>query len=228
MNIICLILLLMLIFFVMQTNNTENFDTILKINEKIKLHQCMLALHELLQKYNVWYVIAFGTLLGAVRHHGMIPWDDDIDLLIYRKDMNKLDSVFNELEKLGYKIEKTWKLIRVYADDKFFIDIFLIEDINNTIKRCQITSQICEYPNKKHEWWWKWFDFDSDYLKERKLFRFDGLSLFGPIKASQLLTFWYGADCLTICKTPELVNHGVELVVPEIKMCSNLPKPQLF
>lgn len=51
------------------------------------------------KKYNLTYYISGGTYLGAVRHKGFIPWDDDMDIAMPRPDFEKFLKLVNEIDK---------------------------------------------------------------------------------------------------------------------------------
>lgn len=53
---------------------------------------------------DIQYFAAGGTMIGAIRHHGFIPWDDDIDVYMKRQDYDKFISMRNRLVNTDYEI----------------------------------------------------------------------------------------------------------------------------
>lgn len=75
-------------------NNTELLD---KNDAKVYLLYLLKNIYKITEENDIPIFASGGTCLGAVRHKGMIPWDDDIDLMIFRKDYKKFVSLCEKL-----------------------------------------------------------------------------------------------------------------------------------
>ena len=85
----------------------------------------LIELDEVCTRNNLRYFILGGTLLGAVRHKGFIPWDDDIDVCMPREEYEKLLKLQNEF-KHPYFLQTP------YTDPNFFWSSTKLRNSNTT------------------------------------------------------------------------------------------------
>ena len=102
---------------------------------QLELLLMMQDIHEILRKSNIQYSLCGGTLLGAVREKGFIPWDDDIDIMVDRENFNKIISLFHKEANLKYRLKDYLWVRRIQKKDEkregllaATIDVFVMDN----------------------------------------------------------------------------------------------------
>ena len=150
-----------------------------------KLVEMFKWLTEFIERHGLTYYVVAGTLLGAVRHEGIIPWDDDIDIAMPRPDYEKLlellkepiehyvvESCNGEAEDFVYAFAKFYDMnttmtehLRKSVTRGVYVDIFPLDGIGNTeaegvknykaIDRANMILAMKVCAYRKDRKWWK-------------------------------------------------------------------------
>ncbi len=98
----------------------------------------LLDFDKICKQNNILYWLDFGTLIGAIRHKGFIPWDDDIDLGIFRKDYEKIMDVVNN-NTINPDVYATYNKDGIFIKIKhkmcedLFLDLFPVDEYGEII-----------------------------------------------------------------------------------------------
>lgn len=131
--------------------------------KKIEL-KILLNFNEFCRDNNLRYYIAGGTLLGAIRHKGFIPWDDDIDVCMPRPDYEKFINLYSGMIS-SYKLKSDYlknfsapftkiidcrtKVISQFnegdVDTNLWIDIFPIDGLPEDLDEVQSIYEKCDF-----------------------------------------------------------------------------------
>lgn len=152
-NFIIFILLLVILFVILYPSKiyqyiesfsikgdiNDCYTNVMSLNEEDILNQLINIWFKVSKELNIRWSVCAGTYIGLIRDKGRIPWDDDFDITIMKKDLPKFKNIDKILSKYNISLTKFWGGYKIFFNDhrgirKFkrygwnwpFIDIFAV------------------------------------------------------------------------------------------------------
>lgn len=128
------------------------------------LLEMLVDIDSVCKKHNISYFLCGGSCLGAVRHNGFIPWDDDLDIVMKREDYRKFASIFDTEMGVKYNLNapnysaksiarypKVLKKDSIYVTgdtndpdlQKLYIDVFIADNVPDNWVHRFIRGMLC-------------------------------------------------------------------------------------
>ena len=194
-------------------------DENLKLSSKSvvkSLYQMLYDTHRIFTYYSVKYFADGGTILGAIRHKGLIPWDDDIDIGILESHKDKFLDLRHIFKKCGYSISKVWFGYKIfYTANKNlpgfnysfpFIDVLLYKKVG---KNFVLAEKEARDVWPKEKW-------DEKDLYPLQLAPFGSFDIYLPANPVKYLNNYYGKDWDKVAYRE--YDHEVEEEVEKVKV----------
>lgn len=186
-----------------------------------ELKKLLKIAHKNLVENNIEYSMCGGTLLGAIRHKNIIPWDDDADIFIFEKDEKKIEGI--DWEKYDCVLHKHWIGYKLcFKDGKNAIENDEKKPWNYPFLDIFVSKKFGDKITYKHETCRKFWPDDYFYEEELfplKMYKFGELKLYGPNKVYDYMNRYFG-DCWQThaeLKTSHIIGKDLEKVKFVIK-----------
>jgi len=176
-----------------------------------RLYQTLYLLDKVFKEEGITYWMTDGTLLGALRHGGFIPWDRDADLHIFKRDVDKLLGLKEKLQPYGIEMfpsrdsgcmtayfalhSRSKVKYRIPLGNRKsayniaviqIVPIHYIEEMDYYLPMTKIVRKI----------WPKGYIWYEDEISSFKPYQFGPIQLMGPVKAEPYILRHYGKRAL--------------------------------
>jgi phosphorylcholine metabolism protein LicD len=193
--------------------SSSSYEYIIKRQEQDTFQQLLNLLklwNDFTKKHEIKYWASGGTLLGAIRHCGFIPWDNDIDVCIFLSDFEKVKKHLDDHETLSY-FESRFG-IKIYNDNNIypFLDIFICDYRDESkIEFCGILT------NEGKPTWLVASEFPRQHIYQDELFplrevEFENTTIMVP-NIHKCLFRTFSKKCLTECVVSNHVKNHVNV-----------------
>ena len=135
------------------------------LNTQILCQELLNFVDNICKKYDINYWLEYGTLLGAKRHGGFVPWDDDVDIAMMRADHDKFTSVIHD-EIKSNNLEDEITALRYLVNDQRSILFTQIKFSPNYVKGLYAGLDIFTYDYIKE------FDENTEDLYYKEVSRY--------------------------------------------------------
>lgn len=184
----------------------------------------------ILRDNQITYWTSGGTTLGCIRHGGLIPWDDDLDICIYQEDENNLQNLQSIFESKGYRMcEAQLFGYRIFHESESehmrseflnhrypFCDVFVMKKSRN---KCYIATASGRTLWPKEYYYVK----DTEKLEQKP---FGDFFLNCPANAEEYLNRYYGLEWFSVGAThnyDHITRQYVNSVKFKLKQCHYQP-----